>query len=183
MFRIPIAFAILVSLPHPQDPDLLKALARSKVTLREGIQQVGKGAETAISAKFELEEGKLSLSVYTAGKGVGIDAEHNVLQEYSGSPEGAAWKPGVEVFHDVEHVARSAQQLTLLALASVSLLEVLKRAEQEQAGTIYSITPVLRDRKPRFVVLVADQGRSREVVYDGFTGEAVKARDGEDHRK
>ena len=69
---------------------LLKALPASKHTLAEGIQQVSKGTEAAISAKFEVEDGKLSLSVYTAGKGLGISAERNQLQEYAGSPEAAA---------------------------------------------------------------------------------------------
>src|SRR5580765_1458519 len=64
------------------DEALLKALPAAKHTLAEGIQKVSKGSESAISAKFEVEDGKLSLSVYTAGKGLGVPAEKNVLQEY-----------------------------------------------------------------------------------------------------
>src|SRR5262249_48518711 len=67
---------------------LLPVLAKSKHTLAEGIKQAAaKSPEVAISAKFELEEGKLSLSVYTAAKGLGTGAEHNVLKELAGSPE------------------------------------------------------------------------------------------------
>jgi hypothetical protein len=151
---------------------LVPALSKSKITLAEGIKQAAKGTEVAISAKFELEEGKLSLSVYTAGKGLGNDAEHNVLKELSGSPE-AVWKPGVEVFKDVPHVSRASQQLALMALTKLSLLDILQKAEKDQAGTVFSITPVLRDRKAQFVVLAAVEGKVVELRYDLMTGEKV----------
>src|SRR5262249_9486355 len=106
--------------------ELLKALPKSKHTLADGIQQVAKSPELAISAKFELEKGKLMLSVYTAEKGLGQDAEHNVLKEHIGDAEVNTWKPEVEVFKDVAHVARSAQQLTLMASSESSLLDVIK---------------------------------------------------------
>src|SRR5262245_40628424 len=157
MIRSTVAVGLLAlaALQGGQDQEkaLLQALPNSKHTLLEGIQQVGKAPETPISAKFELENGKLSLSVYTAGKGLDVDAEHNVLQEYAGSPESSEWKPAVAVFDDSAHVARSAQQQTLMALARSSLAEVVKKAEQAQAGTVYSITPVLRGRRAWFVLL------------------------------
>lgn len=174
-----IGLIVLTAFQGGQDEEkaLLKSLPNSKHTLLAGIQQVTKASETPISAKFEFEDGKLSLSVYTAGKGLDVDAEHNVLQEHAGSPETDTWKPEVEVFKDTEHVARSAQQLTLMALAGVSLPDVLKKAEKAQAGTVYSITPVLRGRKAQFLVLAAQNGRSVELDYDLMTGEPVKAHD------
>jgi hypothetical protein len=154
---------------------LLPTLSRSKHTLAAGIKQAAaKSPEVAISAKFELEEGKLSLSVYTAEKGLGADAEHNVLKELSGSPEAAQWKPQVEVFKDVPHVSRSAQQLALMSLSRLSLLDVLEKAEKDQRGTAFSITPVLHDRKAQFVVLVAAEGKVVELRYDLMTGERIK---------
>src|SRR5262245_38391035 len=99
------------------DGDLLKVLSSAEQTLSAGIKQSqAKAPETAISAKFELNDaGQLSLSVYTAEKGLSVDAEHNVLKELSGSPT-ASWKPEVEVFEDVPHVSRSAQQLAVMAM-------------------------------------------------------------------
>jgi hypothetical protein len=179
MMRSVLVFTCLV-LPAIQgtgDEALLKALANSKHSLAEGIQQVTTATAIPISAKFEIEHDSLSLSVYTAGKGLGVDAEHNVLQEHAGNPEAAAWKPELELFADGEHIARSAQQLTLMALARSSLLDVVKQAEKSQSGTVYSITPVLRDRKALFVVLVAQNGRTSELVYDLLTGEPVKNRE------
>jgi hypothetical protein len=127
---------------------LVKALARSKVSLTDGVRQVSKGAEEALSAKYEFDRsGQLSLSVYTAERGLKQDAEHNVLKEYTGSPEKPAWTPELEVFADVPHVARSAQQHALLALSGRSLLDFVAQAEKEDKGTLLSITPVLRGRE------------------------------------
>src|SRR5207249_387699 len=65
---------------------LLKVLSNSKHSLADGIRQATKSTEVPISAKFELDDnGKLSLSVYTAENGLTTDAEHNVLKELSGS--------------------------------------------------------------------------------------------------
>jgi hypothetical protein len=154
---------------------LLPALAKSKLTLAEGVKQAAaKSPEVAISAKFELEDGKLSLSVYTAEKGLRADAEHNVLKEVAGSPEAAAWKPEVEVFKDVPHVSRASQQLALMSLSKFSLLDMLGKAEKDQPGTAFSITPVLREGKAEFAVLVAGEGKVVQLDYDLLTGERVK---------
>jgi hypothetical protein len=125
----------------------------SKQTLAAGIKQAAaKAPEVAISAKFELEEGNLSLSVYTAEKGLGTDAEHNVLKELAGSPAAEGWKPEVEVFKDVPHVSRASQQLTLMSLSKSTLHDILEKVAREQPGTVFSITPVLQDRKGQFIV-------------------------------
>lgn len=114
------ALALGVTVAHAateSQSDLVAALSKSKLTLADGIRQAAKSGEVAISAKFEFDDGgKLSLSVYTAEKGLSVDPEKNVLKELSGSPEQSQWKPEVEVFKDVPHVARSAEQLTLLSL-------------------------------------------------------------------
>ena len=61
---------------------LLSALPNSKVGMAEGVQQLTKSGEAAISAKYELDDNKkLSLSVYTAEKGLSEDPEHNVLKD------------------------------------------------------------------------------------------------------
>src|SRR5262245_55801195 len=93
------------------DADVIKALPSAKVTLSAGIQQAqAKSPEVSISAKFEMDDkGQLSLSVYTAEKGLAVDAEHNVLKELSGSPA-AKCSPEAEVCKDVPHVWRSPQQ-------------------------------------------------------------------------
>ena len=153
---------------------LLKALPKSKQTLADGIRLgAAKAPETAISAKFEFDDkGKLSLSVYTAEKGLTTDAEHNVLKEMSGNPEGEKWAPETEVFKDVEHVSRSAQQLTLMMLSPLSLQDIIQKAEKQQPGKVLSIAPMVRDRKPLFVVQVAAQDKVVELTYDLMTGQS-----------
>ena len=144
---------------------LLKVLPNSKHTLSDGIRQATKSPEIPISAKFELDHsGKLSLSVYTAEKGLTSDAEHNVLKELSGSPEEAEWKPEVEVFNDPEHLKRSAQQMTLMALSQMSLMDVIAKAQKQQKGTVFSVTPVILNRQPKFAVLVADNGNVKKLI-------------------
>lgn len=114
---IPTAL-LIAALPagsaHAYDGDPAKlagALKQSKLTLADGIRQAGRNGAAVISAKFEFDDaGKLSLSVYAAQKGTATAPEGNVLEELSGSPEQAAWAPQVEVFKDVEHVARSSEQ-------------------------------------------------------------------------
>ena len=154
---------------------LLKVLPQSKHTLADGIRQATNATEVPISAKFELDHnGKLSLSVYTAEKGLTTDAEHNVLKEMSGSPEAAAWNPGVEVFKDPEHLKRAAEQQTLMALSKLSLLDVIAKAQKQQRGTVFSVTPVVVGHQPRLNVLVATNGRVATLAYD-LSGNIVRS--------
>jgi hypothetical protein len=143
---------------------LLEALSKSKLTLAEGLRQAAQGAAVPISAKFELEDGKLSLSVYTAEKGLSVPPEKNVLEELSGSPEDRKWTPKVEVFKDVPHVARSSEQLTLMALGNTSLVNTIARAQKAQPGIVFSVTPAIRNHKPVAEVLVADKGKVKKVI-------------------
>jgi len=143
---------------------LLEALGKTKHTLIDGVRQAAKGGAVAISAKFELEDGKLSLSVYTAEKGLSVPPEQNVLQELSGSPEQDKWQPTVELFKDVPHVARSSQQLTLMALGKSSLANIIARARKTQSGTVFSVTPIIRNHKAVAEILVADKGKVKKVI-------------------
>ncbi len=152
---------------------LLQALPKAKVTLADGIRQAAQAPAAPISAKFEMDEkGQLSLSVYTAAKGLGADAEHNTLQELSGSPESGTWRPETETFKDPEHVARASEQETLMSLTRLSLLDIAGKAAKR--GTVVSVTPDVRGRKPVFVVLVASKGKVQELAYDLTTGAEAK---------
>jgi hypothetical protein len=156
---------------------LLQALNSSKVSLAEGVQQLTKGGEAAISAKYELDDNKkLSLSVYTAEKGLAPDPEHNVLKEFSGSPEKAPWAPEAEVFKDIPHVSRASGQLTLMALANHSLADFIAMAQKQHKGRVFSANPEIQNHRPMLVVLVADKDKVTEVRYDLETGHVVAAK-------
>ncbi len=153
---------------------LLGKLKDSKHSLADGIAQCEKENGVAISAKFELEDGKLSLSVYTAKAGLGKDSEHNVLIEMAGDPTQDGWKPETEVFADKEHLTRSAMQLTLVQLSKLTLVDAIKKAEGAQAGTVYSVIPAVQHGNPVYRVKVATHGKSVDVTVDGRTGEASR---------
>ena len=152
---------------HAEEGDvkaLLQALGGTKHSLTQGMRQAATGGAVPISAKFEMEDGKLSLSVYTAGKGLSVPAEKNVLQELSGSPEEAKWAPKTEVFTDVPHVSRSAEQLAIVAVGKTSLASAIALARKTQAGTVFSVTPAIRNHQPVAVILFADKGRVKKVI-------------------
>lgn len=146
---------------------LVAALPSAKLSLADGIRQATKRGETPLSAKFEFDdEGKLSLSIYVAGKGANAPAEQNQLQELSGDASADKWNPKTEVFQDVPHIARSAQQLTLVALGHINLIKMLERAQKEHNGKVYSITPILDKDTVKLVILMAKNGRSAEYTYN-----------------
>jgi hypothetical protein len=145
----------------------LSKLSASRHTLVDGIRQAEKTDGPAISGKFELEGDQLMLSVYTAKQGRDRDAEHNTLMELNGPASDATWTPKTEVFADQEHIARSAMQLTLLQLSRMSLSDVIKKAEAQQPGTVYSAIPAVQDGRPVVNVLIATRaGQSKHLIID-----------------
>lgn len=153
---------------------LVRALPGSKISLLEALRHVEKGKEAAISAKFEFDDNhKLSLSVYTAEKGVKVDAEHNVLKEFSGSPETTAWAPEAEVFKDIPHVARASSHLTLMSVAHFTLADIVAMTQKRHKGTVFSVTPAVLGKHPVAVVLIADKGKVVELDIDMVTGQRV----------
>ena len=156
---------------------LLQVLNNSKVGMAEGVQQLTKGGEAAISAKYELDDNKkLSLSVYTAEKGLGEDPEHNVLKEFSGSPEKAPWAPEAEEFKDIPHAVRASGHLTLMALAKHSLADFVTMAQKQHKGKVFSAIPEVQNHRPVLVVLIADKDKVNELRYDLETGHAIAAK-------
>jgi hypothetical protein len=137
------------------DAETIRHLSESKHTLVEAISQAEQANGAAISAKFEFEDGKFWLSVYTAKDGRTRDAEHNTLMELKGEPNGAAWKPDTEVFADKAHLTRAATQLTLMQLTKMSLADVVKKAASGHTGTPYSAIPAVKDGKAFVVVVFA----------------------------
>lgn len=145
---------------------LVAALSKSKLTLADGVRQAARNSGAPISAKFEFDDaGKLSLSVYTAQKGLAVAPEQNVLQELSGSPEESSWKPEVEVFKDVPHATRAATQLTLMSLSRMQLLDLIAQAQKQHGGKVLSATPEIRQGKPVVAVELVRDGKSTETYY------------------
>jgi len=137
---------------------LLALLPSAQVDLETGIAQAEREGARAISAKFEIDDGHLSLSVYTAKKGIAEDAEHNVLAELTGDPTGPAWQPTEEIFADTKHLTRAAYHLTLVQRSQMTLAAVIAKALAKAPGQVYSVEPGIHDRSPIFHVLIATVG-------------------------
>jgi hypothetical protein len=171
---IAFAFAALAgsySLLPAADADeaLLKALPQAKITLLQGIAQVAKGTEVPTEAKFEMEDGKLHLSVYTSAKGFDTAAEDNSFNEYGGDATAAAWAPKKEVFADLKHIARSAQYHALLSMTKMTIPAIIQKASAQ--GTVFSVKEKVRNGKPVFEVMTAQGNAAKTTYYDLITGE------------
>lgn len=137
---------------------LLALLPSARIDLEQGIVQAERQGALAISAKFELHEGHLSLSVYTAKQGIAADAEHNVLAELSGDPTQPSWQPREEIFADPKHLTRASYHLTLVQRSKLALTQAIAKALAKQPGQVYSIEPGIHERSPIFHVLIATSG-------------------------
>lgn len=151
------------------DEALLKALPGAKITLLQGIAQVAKGAEVPTEAKYEMDKGKLALTVYTSSKGFDTAAEDNGFNEYGGDATGASWKPDKEVFADLKHIARSAQYHTLLSMTKVTIPAIIQKASGQ--GMVFSVKEKIRNGKPVFEVMTAQGASAKTTYYDLMTGE------------
>src|SRR5262249_32734045 len=150
---------------------LLKALGGAKLTLEQGIAQVAKGSEVPTEAKYEMEDGKLMLSVYTSAKGFDTPAEDNSFNEYGGEATAANWAPKKGVFTDLKHIARSAQYRTLLSMTKVTIPTIIKKAAAD--GTVFSVKENVRNGKPVFEVMTARGNTAKTTFYDLITGEPI----------
>jgi hypothetical protein len=150
---------------------LIKALAGAKISLQQGIAQVAKGTEVPTEAKYEMDKGKLALTVYTSGKGFDTAAEDNSFNEYGGDATAAAWKPDKEVFADLKHIARSAQYHTLLSMTKMTIPAIIQKAAP--LGTVFSVKEKIRNGKPVFEVMTAQGGAAKTTYYDLLTGDVA----------
>ena len=155
----------------PSAADVVARLGQSKTSLLDAIQQAERGNGPAISAKFEIEDGKLLLSVYNAKKGMGLEAEYNVLTEMKGDATAAAWQPKLETFEDKEHIARASTQLTLMQTTRMTLSELIQKAAGAN-GKVFSAIPMIKSGRGVVEMLVAlPEGKYSTVILDVKTGE------------
>jgi hypothetical protein len=149
--------------------ELLKALGGAKHTLLQGIAQVAKGTEVPTEAKYEMDGGKLALTVYTSAKGFDTPAEDNSFNEYGGDATAATWAPKKEVFADLKHIARSAQYHTLLSMTKMTIPAIIQKASAQ--GTVFSVKEKVRNGKPVFEVMTAQGNIAKTTFYDLVIGE------------
>jgi hypothetical protein len=155
----------------PDEAALIKAIGGAKISLTQGISQVAKGTEVPTEAKYEMEDGKLMLSVYTSAKGFDTAAEDNSFNEYGGEATAVTWAPKKEVFSDLKHIARSAQYHTLLSMTKITIPAIIQKASAQ--GTVFSVKEKVRNGKPVFEVMIVSGNTAKTTFYDLLTGNPV----------
>jgi hypothetical protein len=133
---------------------LTEALGAARVTLQQGLtasEQEGR----PISGKFEVEGGKLQLSVYTAKNG----EFYEVLVDYT---SGKVAK--VEQITKGDDLAAANSQSAAMGKAKSSLKDAIDKAIGEAAGSrAVSVVPSLKDDHPVATVLLLIGGQFKMV--------------------
>jgi ribosomal protein L5 len=124
-------------------PALAAAMKNVPTTLEKGLQ-ASEQAGKPISAKFEVEDGKLQLSIYTMKPGEFTEV---IVAPESGSVKSA------EKITDTDDLKAATSQKAAMDKTSSSLAAVTGQTAQEAAGSrAVSIFPELRDGHPVAVI-------------------------------
>jgi uncharacterized membrane protein YkoI len=126
---------------------LIKLLGTSKINLQQGLaasEQQGR----PISAKFEVDEGKLQLSVYTAKDGKFSE----VLVDYT---NGKVMK--AEPISEGDDLAAAKSQSAAMAKAKTTLKEAVDKAVTQSGNArAISAVPSLKDGHPVASIVLLD---------------------------
>jgi hypothetical protein len=161
-----VALALVVSarLAPAQTPgdkerkELAAALKDVKVSLTQGLTAAAKEGRP-ISAKFEVEESKLQLSVYVEkGKGYSeVVVDHKTGKVAKSEPISGG-----------EDLTAARGQAETMSRAKVTLNDVTSRALKANPGyTAVSVTPVVNDGSPTADVVLM-KGDERKVVTESL---------------
>jgi hypothetical protein len=137
-----IGFCTIEAVPARAEGDpaaLAAALKNTSATLQGGLK-ASEVQGTPISAKFEIEEGKLQLSVYTV-KG-------EAFTEVVTDPNTGAIKEA-ETINEADDLKEATEQKAAMAKAKVPLLTAAETAVSANAGfQAVSIYPQLQNGNP-----------------------------------
>ncbi|MES2129045.1 MAG: hypothetical protein V4463_17395 [Pseudomonadota bacterium] len=157
------AIALCQSLPAAaEEPssqrDLLKALSSAKVTLQQGMEASAKSGKP-ISAKYELENGALQLSVYTAKSGT----FNEVVVDH-----GSGRVAKVEQIKDGDDLSHARAQAGALAKTKHALRAAADKAEHDNPGyRTVSLTPA-SEGKRTIVQVVLAKGEEMKSVSEAL---------------
>ena len=136
-------------------PALVAALKDTKVNLEDGLK-ASEHEGKPISAKFEIDEGKLQLSVYTMSADgfaeVAIDPKTGAIAK-------------AEKITDAEDLEAAATQKAAMEKATMSLLAATQKAIMANAGyQAVSITPVMREGHPTADITLLQGETSKKIT-------------------
>jgi hypothetical protein len=136
---------ILYAQDNTADPALAEAMEDTTISLQQGLTAAASKGR-AISAKFEIEDRKLQLSVYTAR---GAKFSENIIDLSTGKV--AKSEPITEGGDLTDAKAQSAA----MAKAKVSLKSAAVKAERASDGfRALSVTPALKGRQSVATVIL-----------------------------
>lgn len=144
VFVLPPAFA------EEGDAALAAAVEKSPTTLVQGLKASEKSGKP-ISAKFEIDHGKLQLSIYTAA---GNNYSEVVVAPADGSVTAA------EKITDADDIKNANVQNAAIGKAIVSLAAATEKAVEQNAGSrAVSVFPELKDGQPVATVTLLRDGK------------------------
>jgi hypothetical protein len=124
---------------------LLKSLSAAKVSLQQGFAASEREGQP-ISGKFEAEEGKLQLSVYTAKDGKYFEI---IVDHVTGDIA------KVEPITEVDDLAHAKLQKAAMDQAKVKLADAVAKAKgQVSGGLVVSAAPELKAGRPSASVVL-----------------------------
>ncbi len=145
----------------------LSVVLQSKITMAQALESSEREHGPAIEAKFEVgDDKKLSLSIYPV-KDVSLDAERNNFVEQAGDPTVVPFKSSLSEFKvpDVEHLTRSARDLTLVQAAGLTLRAAVDAAQRKMpGGLVYWAIPTIRDTRAGYGVYVYGTTSTQKVA-------------------
>jgi uncharacterized membrane protein YkoI len=134
---------------------LIKLLGTSKINLQQGLAAASEQQGQPISAKFEVDEGKLQLSVYTAKDGKFSE----VLVDYT---NGKVMK--AEPITEGDDLAAAKSQSAAMAKAKATLKEAVDKAVTQSGNArVVSAVPSLKDGRPLVSIALLDGEKLKTV--------------------
>jgi hypothetical protein len=148
----------LVPRAHTEESDpaaLAAALAKAPTSLEQGLR-AGEKSGKPISAKFEIEDGKLQLSIYTMTA--------DTFSEVVVAPDtGGIIK--TEKITEADDLKDATEQKAVMEKASTTLTAAAERAVRQNAGSrAVSIFPELQSGHPVANVTLLTNGRLSKVA-------------------
>jgi hypothetical protein len=131
-----------------------KQIGSAKVTLQQGLS-AGEAQGQVISGKFEVDEGKFQLSVYTA-KGAALQ---EVIVDYT---TGKILK--AEHLSEADDIAAGKKQVAVMAKASTTLKDAVDKAEKQTPGfRAVSVEPKSKANHPVAMVTLVKGAQFKSV--------------------
>jgi hypothetical protein len=135
--------------PDEEKAILANALSAAKVSLQQGFIASEREGQP-ISGKFEVEDGKLQLSVYTAKEGKFFEV---IVDHMTGSIA------KVEPITEGEDLTHAKSQKAAMDRAKVKLADAATKAKSQAKGeaadvVVVSVVPGLKDNRPEAAIVL-----------------------------